>query len=207
MCLKKILIDSSCRLTIMISASLLSVACVSNQGISRENKSVTLPKHFQVAESKPGQLIFYRPKSEWANTEWEAPRVYINEQYVGQLKSGSALEVNLEQGAHHIILRRPLLGLEGLPGWDFGRYLDFGLRLKANEILVYRYQEQRNHENWAPSNKGFIKKEIGSQEKLSSIRSTYNVKQAVQSLYLASIEEEYRQVFSQEIKKEFILLK
>lgn len=95
-------------------------------------------------------LYFYRPHSEWAGDEIEAPSVYIDGKHYFNIRDNSYTWLEVAPGERHIILRRPLLGLEGLNDFDLSRIADAELDVEAGNIYYLRYSEVRPPEQTNP---------------------------------------------------------
>lgn len=91
-------------------------------------------------------LYVYRPQSQWSDDELESPSFYMNDERLFNLKGSAYTWYELKPGNHSLIIRRPLLGLEGLAVTDF---FDFTLKqvaqmelfAKAGEVYYLRYSE------------------------------------------------------------------
>lgn len=86
-------------------------------------------------------IYFYRPSSQWANDELESPDFYIDGQHYFNLRSGSYTWLAVYPGKRHIVIRRPLLGLEGLGSFNLDKIADLYLPTKAGHIYYLRYSE------------------------------------------------------------------
>ena len=94
-------------------------------------------------------VYFYRPASQWASEELEAPSYYINDEVIFNLRGGSYTYVELPAGSYDFAVRKsvlPLLGWEAfddklLMAWDFNLQADFGLELDAGSITYVRHSE------------------------------------------------------------------
>ncbi|WP_148862308.1 DUF2846 domain-containing protein [Marinobacter fonticola] len=86
-------------------------------------------------------LYFYRPHSQWAADEIESPSVYVDGHHYFNFRNDSYTWLVVAPGPRHIIMRRPLLGLEGINDLDLSRIADAKLDAGAGEIYYLRYSE------------------------------------------------------------------
>ncbi len=66
-------------------------------------------------------LYVYRPNSQWAADEVEAPTFYLDDERVFNIVANGYTWFELEPGDYEVIMRRPLMGLEGvnIDGFEF----------------------------------------------------------------------------------------
>lgn len=94
-------------------------------------------------------IYFYRPDSQWASEELEAPTYYINDTIVFNLRAGSYTYVLLPAGTYDFNVRKsmlPLLGFESfddklMMAFDLNLQADFGLVLKPGDVYYVRHSE------------------------------------------------------------------
>lgn len=86
-------------------------------------------------------LYFYRPYSQWAADEIEAPSVYIDDHHYFNIRADSFTWLEVGAGERHIAIRRPLLGLEGLGGFSLSLIADATLTVEPGKIYYLRYNE------------------------------------------------------------------
>lgn len=86
-------------------------------------------------------MYFYRPHSQWAADEIESPSIYIDGEHYFNIRNDSYTWLVVAPGPRHIIIRRPLLGLEGIDDIDLSRIADAKLDVQAGEIYYLRYSE------------------------------------------------------------------
>ncbi len=86
-------------------------------------------------------LYFYRPHSQWAADELESPSFYIDGRHYFNLRDDSYTWLAVYPGQRHIVIRRPLLGLEGLNSFNLDKIADVELSTKAGHIYYLRYSE------------------------------------------------------------------
>jgi hypothetical protein len=90
-------------------------------------------------------LYVYRPNSQWAADEVEAPSFYLDDERVFNIRANGYTWFELEPGEYEVIMRRPLLGLEGinLDGFEFDlkRIAQMNLEVEADKVYFLRYSE------------------------------------------------------------------
>ncbi len=86
-------------------------------------------------------LYFYRPHSQWAADEIEAPSVYIDDTHYFNIRNDSYTWLEVSPGERHIAMRRPLLGLEGVNSFSLSLLADATLKVKPGQIYYLRYNE------------------------------------------------------------------
>jgi hypothetical protein len=90
-------------------------------------------------------LYVYRPNSQWAADEVEAPSVYLDDERVFNIRANGYTWFELEPGNYELIIRRPLMGLEGLAtdsfSFDLKRIAEMNLAVEANKVYFLRYSE------------------------------------------------------------------
>ncbi len=96
-----------------------------------------------------GLVYFYRPQSQWADEELEAPSYYINDLNVFNLRSGSWTVVELPAGNYDITGRKgvlPLIGFESfddklMMAFDLNLLGDIGLAVDPGSVHYFRHSE------------------------------------------------------------------
>jgi len=94
-------------------------------------------------------VYFYRPDSQWASEELEAPSYYINDEVIFNMRAGSYTYVSLPAGSYDFAVRKsllPLIGFEAfddklMMAFDLNLQADFGLELDAGSITYIRHSE------------------------------------------------------------------
>lgn len=90
-------------------------------------------------------LYIYRPRSDWASQELEAPGVFVDNQRIGRLPSDSFMRLQAQPGSYKIEMRRPLFGthwtLLADGPFDFTRIASFTLELEPGRQYFLRYSE------------------------------------------------------------------
>jgi hypothetical protein len=91
-------------------------------------------------------LYVYRPASTWANDELESPSFYINDDNMFNVRGNGYTWYELEPGTHQVLVRRPLMGLEGIKVngvFDFTLKMatELELNARAGQVIYLRYSE------------------------------------------------------------------
>jgi len=86
-------------------------------------------------------IYFYRPHSKWAAEEVESPDVYIDGKSYFNFRDNSFTWFEVYPGKIHIVIRRPLLGLEGMGSFNLDKITDKVLNVKAGHLYHLRYSE------------------------------------------------------------------
>ena len=90
-------------------------------------------------------LYVYRPNSQWAADEVEAPSFYLDDERIFNIRANGYTWFELEPGEYEVIMRRPLMGLEGinLDGFEFDlkRIAQMNLSVEADKVYFLRYSE------------------------------------------------------------------
>lgn len=95
-----------------------------------------------LAAPKNKALVYvYRPKTKWSMDEVESPSFYVNDERIFGVKGGSYTYYYLKPGDYEIVLRRPLLGFEGLAGINWHKIAEFEFNASAGKTYYFRYSE------------------------------------------------------------------
>ncbi|RJG14267.1 DUF2846 domain-containing protein [Pseudomonas cavernicola] len=90
-------------------------------------------------------VYLYRPQSDWADQELEAPGLFLNNQLIGSLPSSGYLVLEFDIASYQLEMRRPLFGsywtLLADGPLDFTRIASFALDAEAGGIYYLRYDE------------------------------------------------------------------
>ncbi len=91
-------------------------------------------------------LYVYRPDSQWASDEVEAPTFYLDNERIFNIRANGYTWFELEPGEYDVIMRRPLLGIEGIDFdgetfFEFGRIAEMNLSVEADKVYFLRYNE------------------------------------------------------------------
>lgn len=96
-----------------------------------------------------GLIYVYRPNSQWAMEELEAPSYYLNDELVFNLRSGSYTVMEIPAGSYDFAARKsmlPLIGFEAFDdklmiAFDLNLLADFGLEVDAGSVFYVRHSE------------------------------------------------------------------
>ena len=91
-------------------------------------------------------VYIYRPASTWANDELESPSFYLNDENMFNIRGNGYTWYELKPGTHQVLVRRPLMGLEGI---KVNGTVDFTLKMvtelelnaRAGQAIYLRYSE------------------------------------------------------------------
>lgn len=90
-------------------------------------------------------LYVYRPNSQWAADEVEAPSFYLEDERVFNIRANGYTWFELEPGEYEVVMRRPLMGLEGIATesfeFDLSRIAQMNLSVEADKVYFLRYSE------------------------------------------------------------------
>jgi hypothetical protein len=90
-------------------------------------------------------LYIYRPNSQWAADEVEAPSFYLGDERIFNIRANGYTWFELEPGEYQVVMRRPLMGLEGIAtdsfSFDLKRIAEMNLAVEANKVYFLRYSE------------------------------------------------------------------
>lgn len=130
---------------------------------------------FQAAAPSDGEhalVYLYRPRSDWADQELEAPGVFLDNALIGSLPSNGHLALEFEAASYQLEMRRPLFGsywtLFADGPLDFTLITSFALDASAGRLYYLRYDEL----DPPPKNSGqpgngplqLVEQSLGSQE-------------------------------------------
>ena len=115
-------------------------------------------------KEQSGLLYVYRPNSQWATEELEAPSYYVNDELIFNLRAGSYTVIELPVGSYDFAARKsflPLIGFEAFDdklmiAFDLNLLIDVGLEIDPGSITYVRHSEvslpERLHPDIAPDN-------------------------------------------------------
>lgn len=90
-------------------------------------------------------LYVYRPNSQWAADEIEAPSFYLDDERIFNIRANGYTWFELEPGEYEVVMRRPLMGLEGIATdsfeFDLKRIAQMTLSVEADHVYFLRYSE------------------------------------------------------------------
>lgn len=99
----------------------------------------------QLRDDNHALVYLYRPQSDWADQELEAPALFLNNQRIGSLPSNGYLVLEFEVASYQLEMRRPLFGshwtLLADGPLDFTRICSFALDAEAGGTYYLRYDE------------------------------------------------------------------
>ena len=96
-----------------------------------------------------GLIYVYRPNSQWAMEELEAPSYYLNDELVFNLRSGSYTVMEIPAGSYDFAARKsmlPLIGFEAfddklMMAFDLNLLVDVGLEIDPGSVFYFRHSE------------------------------------------------------------------
>ena len=98
-----------------------------------------------LSDANHALVYLYRPQSQWADDELEAPGLFINNHLNGALPSNGFRVMELEAASYQLEMRRPLMGsywtLFAEGPMDFTRIASFALDAEVGETYYLRYDE------------------------------------------------------------------
>ncbi|PIE44166.1 MAG: hypothetical protein CSA50_01720 [Gammaproteobacteria bacterium] len=89
-------------------------------------------------------VYFYRPTSQWAEDEIDAPSVYIDDQHYFNIRGNGYTWLEMAPGRRRLTMRRPLglvLGFEGLGHFALELIIDTEFELEPGKVYYFRYSE------------------------------------------------------------------
>lgn len=134
------------------------------------------PDFQSVAPSDDGHAMvyLYRPQSEWADQELEAPGIFLDNELIGSLPSNGYLALEFEAASYKLEMRRPLFGsywtLFADGPLDFTLISSFALEASGASTYYLRYDEldppPKNTEQPSAGNGPLqlVEESLGSQE-------------------------------------------
>lgn len=136
---------------------------------------------FQAATPSDGghaMVYLYRPQSEWADQELEAPGIFLDNELIGSLPSNGYLALEFEASSYKLEMRRPLFGsywtLFADGPLDFTLISSFALDASGGHTYYLRYDEldppPKNTEQPSAGNGPLqlVEETLGSQEIIST---------------------------------------
>lgn len=86
-------------------------------------------------------LYVYRPATQWSMDEFEAPSFNVNDKRLFNIKGGSYTWYEMKPGNYDVVMRRGLLGFEGVNTLVIKTVAELGLEAKAGQVYYLRYSE------------------------------------------------------------------
>lgn len=102
-------------------------------------------REHRLSDDNHALVYLYRPQSDWADQELEAPGLFLNNQLIGNLPSNGYLVLEFDIASYQLEMRRPLFGsywtLLADGPLDFTRIASFALDAEADGVYYLRYDE------------------------------------------------------------------
>ena len=86
-------------------------------------------------------LYVYRPATTWSMDEFESPSFNVNGKRLFNLKGGGYTWYELIPGQYDVVMRRGLLGIEGVNELVLSRIASLSLDVKTGQTYYLRYSE------------------------------------------------------------------
>lgn len=89
-------------------------------------------------------VYFYRPNSQWAADEIDAPSVYVDDRHYFNIRGNGYTWLEMAPGKRRITMRRPLgavLGFEGIGHFALDLIVDGDVHLEPGKVYYFRYSE------------------------------------------------------------------
>jgi hypothetical protein len=124
---------------------LLCLAGCSSPGAFLDTNDGPLFTPHPLSDEDHALVYLYRPQSDWADQEIEAPGLFLNKNLIASLPSNSYVVLELDVASYPLEMRRPLFGsfwtalADGM--FDFNRIAGFNLDVGAGGTYYLRYDE------------------------------------------------------------------
>ncbi len=125
----------------------LTSGCTIHQSIGDSFGSAVRKPHGENFEAKTFKseykalLYVYRPANDWSMDEFEAPSFNMNGKRLFNLKGGAYTWYELQPGSYDIVMRRGLLGFEGVNNLVLSTVASMHLEVQAGKTYYLRYSE------------------------------------------------------------------
>lgn len=125
----------------------LTSGCTIHQSIGDSFGSAVREPHganFEVIPFKSeykALLYVYRPANDWSMDEFESPSFNMNGKRLFNLKGGAYTWYELQPGSYDIVMRRGLLGFEGVNSFVLSTVASMHLDAQAGKTYYLRYSE------------------------------------------------------------------
>ncbi len=86
-------------------------------------------------------LYVYRPATGWSMDELESPSFNVADERLFNVKGGGYTWYEMQPGSYDIVMRRGLLGLEGIGGFDLKVIARLVLDVQVGKVYYLRYSE------------------------------------------------------------------
>jgi hypothetical protein len=130
-------------LSLLLLAGLLAACSSPGAFFGASDGPAFTPRH--LSDDNHVLVYLYRPQSQWADDELEAPGLFINNHLSGALPSNGYRVMELEAASYQLEMRRPLMGsywtLLAEGPMDFTRIASFALDAEVGETYYLRYDE------------------------------------------------------------------
>jgi hypothetical protein len=129
---------------LVVLAALLLAGCSSPGAFWGSTQGELFHEH-DVSDDNHALVYLYRPQSDWADQELEAPALFLNNALIGSLPSNGYMVLEFDIASYKLEMRRPLLGshwtLLADGPMDFTLISSFALDAEAGGIYFLRYDE------------------------------------------------------------------
>lgn len=130
-------------LPLLLLAGLLTACSSPGAFFGASDGPAFKPRH--LSDENHALVYLYRPQSQWADDELEAPGLFINNHLSGALPSNGYRVMELDAASYQLEMRRPLLGsywtLLADGPMDFTRIASFALDAEVGATYYLRYDE------------------------------------------------------------------
>lgn len=86
-------------------------------------------------------LYVYRPATEWSMDELETPSFNVNSKRLFNMKGGAYTWYEMEPGKYDIVMRRGILGFEGVNSLVWDTLAEMSMTVQAGRVYYLRYSE------------------------------------------------------------------
>ena len=134
---------------LMSSALLLLSGCTVHQSIgdsfgsyvSEPDGQSFKPVGYRWDYEHTALLYVYRPASQWAMDELESPSFNVNGERLFNIKGGGYTWYEMKPGAYDLVIRRGILGFEGVNSFVIRQVARLELDVSAGKVYYLRYSE------------------------------------------------------------------
>lgn len=86
-------------------------------------------------------IYIYRPATQWSMDELETPSFNVDGERLFNIKGGGYTWYEMEPGEYGVVIRRGILGLEGVGEFVIKRVAQLKLEVQAGKVYYLRYSE------------------------------------------------------------------
>lgn len=86
-------------------------------------------------------LYVYRPATQWSMDEFESPSFNVNNKRIFNIKGGSYTWYEMKPGNYDVVMRRGIMGFEGINTLVIKTIAELGLDVEAGNVYYLRYSE------------------------------------------------------------------